>query len=50
MPLSKYYGGHGREVAEDMKKRYGSDWKRVFYATENKHKNEAQKRALKRMK
>lgn len=37
MPLSKHFGGHGKEVMRDMKKRYGSDkGERVFYATENK--------------
>lgn len=36
MPLKHYFSGHGDEVASDMKKRYGRDWKRVFYATANK--------------
>ena len=36
MPIGKYYGGHGEEVAEHMKKQYGSRWKEVFYATQNK--------------
>lgn len=39
MPISKHYGGHGREVMKSMKKRYGKDQgERVFYATENKMK------------
>lgn len=36
MPLSEYYGGHGKSVARDMKKRYGKRWKQVFYATASK--------------
>ena len=37
MPLSKYYGGHGESVMEEMQERYGSEkGKRVFYATANK--------------
>lgn len=39
MPLSKHYKGSGEKVAKNMKEEYGSDWKRVFYATENKQKN-----------
>jgi hypothetical protein len=40
MPISKYYGGHGESVMEDMKARYGSDkGERVFYATANKQKS-----------
>lgn len=38
MPLSKHYGGSGEKVAASMKKRYGSRWKEVFYATENARK------------
>ena len=39
MPISKYYGGHGKEVMDEMTKRYGKDkGKQVFYATENKRK------------
>lgn len=33
MPVSAYYGGHGREVMAEMKKRYGKRGERVFYAT-----------------
>ena len=40
MPLSKHYKGKGELVARNMKKQYGSDWKRVFYATENKQKHD----------
>jgi hypothetical protein len=45
MPISRHYRGKGRKVAKSMKRTYGKDWKRVFYATENKEKK---KRALKR--
>lgn len=44
MPVSAYYGGHGREVMAEMKKRYGKRGENVFYATakakgqEPKHK------------
>jgi hypothetical protein len=36
MPLNKYFKGHGSEVMSKMKKQYGSDAKKVFYATANK--------------
>lgn len=36
MPFGEYFGGKGRRVADQMKKRYGKDWERVFYATANK--------------
>jgi hypothetical protein len=45
MPLDKHYKGKGRKVAKSMMKTYGRDWKKVFYATENKR---AKKRARKR--
>jgi hypothetical protein len=45
MPISKYYGGHGEKVARAMKAKYGEDWKRVFYATENKRKSVLKKAA-----
>lgn len=33
MPLSKYYGGHGKKVMRSMKRRYGAKkGKSVFYA------------------
>jgi len=35
MPLDAYFKGHGRQVAEQMKKRYGADWQRHFYAIAN---------------
>lgn len=39
MPISKYYGGHGREVMDSMTKEYGSKkGEQVFYATKNKLK------------
>ena len=47
MPLDKHYRGRGKKVARSMKKRYGKDWKRVFYATEAKQKNR-KKRTMKR--
>ena len=38
MPLAKYYGGEGKSVMRNMKKRYGSkSGERVFYATKAKH-------------
>lgn len=37
MPLSKYFKGHGDEVMDKMKKKYGDKkGKSVFYATANK--------------
>lgn len=36
MPIGAYYGGRGEKVAAQMRKRYGPDWRRVFYATANK--------------
>ena len=39
MPTSKYYGGHGKEVMDNMTKEYGEKkGKKVFYATANKKK------------
>lgn len=43
MPISKHYKGHGASVAKTMKKEYGANWKKYFYATEKK-KNMAYKR------
>jgi hypothetical protein len=44
VPISKHYEGHGDEVMSSMKKTYGPEKaKRVFYATENKRKNEKKK-------
>ena len=41
MPVSDHYKGHGAEVMSSMKKTYGPETaKRVFYATENKRKNQ----------
>jgi hypothetical protein len=45
MPLSRHYKGNGEKVARSMKRRYGKDWKRVFYATERKQEK---KKSLKR--
>jgi len=37
MPISKYYGGHGSEVMQNMQSEYGAKkGKSVFYATANK--------------
>lgn len=36
MPISKHYKGHGASVAKTMKKEYGANWKKYFYATEKK--------------
>jgi len=44
MPLSKHYKGKGAKVARGMKKRYGSRWEEVFYATENKRKKKRKKK------
>ena len=38
MPLSKYFGGHGKQVMAAVKKQYGAKAERVFYATANKRK------------
>ncbi len=38
MPISEYFKGHGSEVMASMRKHYGKDAKRVFYATANKKK------------
>ena len=39
MPLSKHFEGSGLKVARRMRKLYGKDWKRIFYATEKKYKS-----------
>ena len=40
MPISSYYGGHGKEVMSNMTKQYGAKkGKQVFYATANKDKS-----------
>lgn len=45
MPISKYFGGHGKEVMAEMKKKYGEKkGESVFYATENKRKSEESNR------
>lgn len=36
MPISKYFKGHGEEVMNSMKKKYGDKAKQVFYATAKK--------------
>ena len=41
MPISKYFGGHGKEVMQDMKNRYGARAEEVFYRTVNKRKKKA---------
>jgi hypothetical protein len=42
MPRAAHYGGHGEKVYRAMKKTYPDEEtaKRVFYATEQKRKNE----------
>lgn len=41
MPVSKYFGGHGRKVMKAMQKQYGKKkGKQVFYATANKQKKQ----------
>lgn len=45
MPISEYYGGHGREVLKNMKSRYGSKaGQRVFYATDAKRRKKAKRK------
>lgn len=44
MPLNKHFDGHGEEVMASMKKTYGDDAKKVFYATENKRKSKGRKK------
>lgn len=47
MPVSAYYGGHGKQVMKDMKKRYGAKGgERVFYATANAKKQTPKKGTL----
>lgn len=36
MPITKHYRGAGAKVERSMRKRYGKDWKQVFYSTEKK--------------
>ena len=36
MPVSSYFGGHGTEVMQGMKRKHGKRAKEVFYATANK--------------
>ena len=39
MPISKEFGGHGKQVMANMKKEYGAEkGKHVFYATLNSRK------------
>jgi hypothetical protein len=39
MPISKYFGGGGQQVMQNMAKQYGKKkGKQVFYATANKRK------------
>lgn len=44
MPISKYFGGHGEEVAKAMQKEYGENWKHVFYGKANKLKKKSKRR------
>lgn len=45
MPIEKHYHGHGGEVMQAMRATYNDpkEAKRVFYATEQKRKNEKKK-------
>jgi hypothetical protein len=45
MPLSKHYDGKGEEVMASMRRTYGDDAERVFYATENKARKRTRKKA-----
>lgn len=49
MPLNKHFSGHGKEVMASMEKTYGdkATADRVFYATENKQKNEKESSGVK---
>ncbi len=39
MPIKEYFGGHGRKVMADMKKRHGKKkGEEYFYRTANKKK------------
>lgn len=38
MPVDKYFKGKGRKVMSAMKKEYGEEGERAFYATANKRK------------
>lgn len=49
MPISKYYKGDGKNVMNNMKKVYGKDAKKVFYATANKYNLDPSDEAKKRM-
>lgn len=45
MPISRHYGGHGKSVMAHMVSEYGAKkGKQVFYATENKQKQERRKK------
>lgn len=49
MPLSKYFGGHGKKVMANMKKEYGEEKaEQVFYATSNKRKSDGKGKGKKR--
>lgn len=46
MPVYKYFKGKGEEVMSRMQKQYGAKkGKEVFYATSNKQKKVAKKKA-----
>ena len=36
MPISEYFGGHGKGVMAGMRKKHGKRAEEVFYATANK--------------
>lgn len=44
MPISKYFGGHGRKVMNAMRNEYGKKkGTSIFYATANKRKAQGRK-------
>jgi len=44
MPLSNYYGGHGKKVMTAMARQYGPEKaKRVFYATAEKRQRKVKR-------
>ena len=36
MPISEYFGGHGKKVMAEMRKKHGKRAEEVFYRTANK--------------
>lgn len=47
MPLDKYFGGHGRQVMAELKKKHGAKaGERIFYATANKRTQKPKRGAI----